>query len=83
MKKLLVILSLMLLAGCESEAPPKEIKKTSNEDTNVFIDETGCEYLYREWSNGYAGAGGMTVRLDEYGKPKGCKKINQNQITGG
>ena len=80
MKKLLTVLSLMLLVGCGNEEPPKEISKTSNsKDTNVFIDETGCEYLYREWSNGYAGAGGMTVRLDEYGKPKGCKKINQQQ----
>lgn len=81
MKKLLVILSLMLLVGCESEAPSQDIKKTdssNDENIEVFIDkETGCEYLYRDKTYGYAGTGGMTIRLDENGKPKGCKNLNQ------
>ncbi|MBT2580220.1 hypothetical protein J7E43_23075 [Bacillus sp. ISL-8] len=77
MKKLLIILSLMLVVGCENEEQPEEIKKTSVENIEIFVDkETGCEYLYRDKTYGYAGVGGMTIRLDENGKPKGCKKIS-------
>ncbi len=77
MKKLLVILSLMSVVGCKNGEQPEEIKKTSVENIEVFIDkETGCEYLYRDKTYGYAGVGGMTIRLDENGKPKGCKKIS-------
>ncbi|MFJ8531189.1 DUF6440 family protein [Bacillus sp. NPDC094106] len=78
MKKLLLILSLILVVGCEKEEHPEEIKKTSVENIKVFVDkETGCEYLYRDKTHGYAGVGGMTIRLDENGKPKGCRKISQ------
>ncbi|WP_230459599.1 DUF6440 family protein [Bacillus cereus] len=45
----------------------------------VFVDkETGCEYLYRNrFTGGNATYSGMTIRLDEQGKPKECKKISE------
>ncbi|MEW9167290.1 DUF6440 family protein [Bacillus pacificus] len=77
MKKLLVILLLILVVGCEKTENPEEIKKTSVDNIEIFVDrETGCEYLYRDNTYGYAGVGGMTIRLDENGKPKGCKKVS-------
>ncbi|UGO47784.1 hypothetical protein EMILIAHAH_207 [Bacillus phage vB_BanH_Emiliahah] len=81
MKKLIAMLALLtvVLAGCDDSPPPTDVKKSeSTEVIEVFIDkETGCEYLYRDESRGYAGIGGMTIRLDDHGKPKGCKQINQ------
>ncbi|KXY30091.1 hypothetical protein CN335_22805 [Bacillus thuringiensis] len=78
MKKLLMLLSLMLAVGCEKEDPPTNADKSnSTEYIKVFVDkETGCEYLHKSEGAGYQGYGGMTIRLDESGKPKGCKKIS-------
>lgn len=72
---------MLVTVGCESKDTPQDIKKTdssNDEDIKVFIDkETGCEYLYRNKTHGYAGTGGMTVRLDGNKQPKGCKNLNQ------
>ncbi|AEW47097.1 hypothetical protein BCP78_0090 [Bacillus phage BCP78] len=81
MKKLLAVLGILTLAlaGCDDSPPPTDVQKSeSTKVIHAYVDkETGCEYLYRDSTSGYAGKGGMTVRLDEYGKPKGCKKINE------
>lgn len=76
-KKMLIIISLLLVVGCENEEVPTDVKKSDGtKDIGVFVDkETGCEYLHKSEGAGYQGYGGMTIRLDENGKPKGCKKI--------
>jgi hypothetical protein len=71
MKKILVGFALIGLVGCVGvdksvAGDSKAVQKISNdkEDVEVFADkETGCEYLYSTFS-------GMTIRLDEKGKPK-------------
>jgi hypothetical protein len=78
MKKILVGFALIGLVGCVGvdksvAGDSKAVQKISNvkEDVEVFADkETGCEYLYSTFS-------GMTIRLDEKGKPKGLKKISE------
>ncbi|MFJ1118331.1 MULTISPECIES: DUF6440 family protein [Bacillus cereus group] len=84
MKKIIggVLLSVVLLVACqdsnvgatERDEKAKEYLGEQNE-MHVFVDEeTKCEYLYET-----RGQGGMTIRLDEYGKPKGCKKISKQE----
>lgn len=85
MKKILVGFALIGLAGCvdvdKSVAGDSEaVQKISSEKEGikVFVDkETGCEYLYRHKFVGSVTYSGMTIRLDEQGKPKGCKKISE------
>ncbi|WP_340673927.1 DUF6440 family protein [Bacillus thuringiensis] len=55
---------------------------SEKEGIKVFVDkETGCEYLYRNKFVGNVTYGGMTIRLDEQGKPKGCKKISEQNYN--
>lgn len=86
MKKILVGFALIGLVGCAVDKSDiagnsESLQKISSdkEDIRVFVDkETGCEYLYRNrFTGGNATYSGMTVRLDEQGKPKGCKKISE------
>ncbi|MEC3226217.1 DUF6440 family protein [Bacillus thuringiensis] len=89
MKKFLLGFVLIGLVGCvdvdKSVAGNSEaVQKISSdkEDINVFIDkETGCEYLYRNRFVGNVTYSGMTIRLDEQGKPKGCKKISEQNYN--
>ncbi|EJQ72426.1 MULTISPECIES: DUF6440 family protein [Bacillus cereus group] len=82
MKKFLLVFALIGLVGCVDVDKPvagdsKAVQKISSdkEDVEVFVDkETGCEYLYSTFS-------GMTIRLDEKGKPKGCKKISEQNYN--
>lgn len=87
MKKLIggVLIGVILLGACQDsnvgatsdgneKTKGKEYLGEQNE-MHIFVDEeTKCEYLYET-----RGQGGMTIRLDEYGKPKGCKKISKQE----
>ncbi|WP_144609070.1 DUF6440 family protein [Bacillus cereus] len=89
MKKFLLGFVLIGLVGCVDVDKPvaedsEAVQKISSdkEGIKVFIDkETGCEYLYRNRFVGNVTYGGMTIRLDEQGKPKGCKKISEQKYN--
>lgn len=64
----------LLLSGCYGEPEGKIVDKDSNSagkyGMKIWADpETGCEYLYRRDIVYDKGFGGITARLDKYGKP--------------
>jgi hypothetical protein len=64
-----------LVAGCGQGGAVKQPEKVESADFSSEVmlykdPETGCEYLIFE---GYK-KGGITPRLDQHGKPRGCGK---------
>ncbi|QUW39847.1 DUF6440 family protein [Bacillus cereus] len=60
-------------SGRDDQVKGKKYLGEYNEMKVLIDEETECEYLYN------INNGGMTIRLDEYGKPKGCKKISKQE----
>ena len=70
----ITIATTVLLNGCDSPEMPQDTKTAKisvSYGVNIFCDkEVGIEYLvFKEYR-----AGGITLRLNEDGKPKRCGK---------
>lgn len=66
---LAMLCAALTLMGCEE---PNENIEKSKEDASIKIwtdTETGVQYVIYCYSFGYAGMGGITVRVDAEGRP--------------
>lgn len=76
MKKILLALALCvgLLAGCSGDTTTITDSKGNSESISTFTytdPDTGCKYIVFDWYQG----GGASPKLDENGKPTGCKNL--------
>ena len=71
MKKILVVLMVLVLIACLMGCDNNENITRSDKDVSIMFwtdEETGVEYvIYSNNSNGYAGQGGITPRLNADG----------------